>query len=322
MVTIFGEGTITSFMEASATLGPRYRVKLSYGLAHLSPSAILYAVPNKESPFIRRDGVMVRDESSLDIEGSGVLLDSKFQLLFGTENIYLFLRMYTLVCSVLSDIRDHCLAFPPTADPADTYVTPSRQSKPSAKPSVKLDFTSVLAALMKVLDGKMTARDYETLGRKVSREKVHEIAALPKLIDRCADAMRKMAEEDTLLHLYDYCQYRDRVDPVALRTQCLAVVPDASFRIQYDSSMDTITYSFIENGSPLLTAAVLDEVDDANEMMEEETNMDTGEEDLMEVEDTMMMDGTSDVYLSGEDKLKLQNGGALAEPVAKRSRVE
>ena len=327
MVTIFGEGTITSFMEASAVLGPRYRVKLSYGLGHLSPSAILYAVPSRDTPYIRRDGVMVRDEASQDVEENGVTVHPKYRLLFGTEKIYVFMRMYTLLCNVLSDISDHCLAFPPTTDLAYLYVSPSRHGE-TIKPSVTMNFSSVLAALKKVLDGKMTVRDYESVGRKVTREKVHQIAALPKFIDRCADALRKMAEEEALLHLYDYCQYRTRVDPVVLRTHCLAVVPDASYRIQFDSSTGTMNFSYLESGSPLLTAIVRDDVDDTNETMEEETNMDTGEDDLMDVEDTTIIDGASPANQSWDVLLKQpQNGGILVgtstlNPVAKRPRLE
>ena len=274
---------------------------------------------------------MVRDEGTLDVEESGVILNPKYQLLFGTEKVYLFMRMYTLLCSILSDIRDQCLAFPPTADPESSYVSPSRFTEPSrSSVNSKLDFSSVLAALRKLLDGKMSVRDFETLGRKVSREKVHEIAALPKFVDRCADALRRMAEEEALLHLYDYCQYTDRVDPVALRTQCLAVVPDAAYRIQFDYSNGTMTYSYLESGSRLLIAAVHDDVDDANEMMEEETNIDTGDEDLMDVEDTTMMDGASEGNPTVDVQLKLsQNGGAIVagsstimEPDAKRPRME
>jgi len=258
---------------------------------------------------------MVRDESSLDIEGSGAKLSSHYQLLFGTEKVYLFLRMYTLVCSVLSDTREHCLAFPPAADPAESYVSPSRKSEPK-KASPRFDFSSVLVALEKVLSGKMLARDFETLGRKVSKEKVHQIAALPRLIERCVDAMLKMAEEDTILNLYDYCQYGGGVDPVALRTQCLSVVPDASYRIQFDSSEGVISYCYIESGSSLVTAAQ-DEDDDANEMMEDDTNMDTGDDDALEDEDTAM-EGVTDLYQDAERHN--QNGDA--EPEVKRARLE
>ena len=264
---------------------------------------------------------MVRDESSHDVEGSGVKLDSTYQLLFGTEKVYLFLRMYTLVCSVLSDIREHCLAFPPAADPADSYVSPSRKSSEPKHPSPRFDFSSVLVALQKVLAGAMSARDFETLGRKVSREKVHQMAALPKLIERCVEGMQKMAEEDTLLNLYDYCQYGHDVDPVALRTQCLSLVPDASYRIQFDASAGAITYCYIESGSSLVTAAANDE-DDANEMMEDDTNMDTGDDDLLD-EDAERED-TADLDQDDDERFN-QNGDVVnegVEPETKRQRRE
>lgn len=273
--TIFGEGTIASFMEPSGSSGPKYRVKLQFGLGHLAPSAILFAVPSMDMPHIRRDGLMVRDEASHYVDENAPKLDPRYQLLFGTEQIYLFLRLYSLLCSLLSDTREHCAALPPSYDPADSYVTPTNKTgRRKKKKSRKMDYSSLVVALQKVLANDMTSREFETLARKVSREKVHQIAALPSLIGRCVDALLKVAEEDTLLHLYDYCQYKN-VDPVAVRSQCLSIVPDAFFRIQFDPSAGNVRYCYLESG-PLLTSPR-----DDNGEKEEDANMDTGE-DIME----------------------------------------
>jgi hypothetical protein len=240
---------------------------------------------------------MVRDEASLYEDVNAPKLDSRYQLLFATEKIYLFVRLYSLLCSVLSDTREHCDTYPPPDDPADSYITPTGKS--GKKKSRKLDYSSLLIALKKVLANDMTARDFEALARKISREKVHQIAALPALVGRCVDALVRVADEDTLLHLYDHCQYKN-VDPVAIRTQCLSIVPDAFFRIQFDAAAGNVRCCYLESG-PLLTSPR----DDDGEI-EEDTNMDTGDDPMEEdpIEDF------DDV-----------NGGA-APPETKRARVE
>jgi Sin3 family co-repressor len=275
VATIFGVGTISSFTEPTPVSGPKYRVKLPFGLGHLVPSAILYAMPLKDAPFIRRDGEMVREDPTMEAEENAPRLDPKYKLLFGTQKIYLFIRLYSLLCSVLSDTKSFCDKSPAPVDPADNYISPTKKTE-KKDGHHKLDFCTVLSVLKKVLANKATSGELEALGRKVARDRVHQISALPKLIERCTDALRKVAHEDTLLHLYDYCQYSND-DPVAVRSHCLSIVPDAFYRIQLDPVDGTLNYCYLESGSPLLTAPNPDEEED----IEDDTNMDTGD-DMMD----------------------------------------
>ena len=59
--------------------------------------------------------------------------------------------------------------------------------------------------LEKVVCRKIEAKDFESYCRRVSKEKVHQMAVLPKLIDKCADALLNVAKEDALLRIFDYC---------------------------------------------------------------------------------------------------------------------
>jgi histone deacetylase complex regulatory component SIN3 len=274
--TIFGDGIIASFTDGTAHTGPRYRVKLPFGLGHLSPSAILYAAALADSPHVRRDGVMLRDDAFLYKEKSVSRLDSRYKLLFATKKIYQFLRLYSLLCSLLSDTREHFAAFPQLDDPAELYITPLNKSgkKKKRRKMRKIDYFGLLLALKKVLWNEMSPRDFEALARKCSKVKVHEIAALPVLIDRCVDALVKMAEEDALLQLYDYCQYKN-ADPVVVRNQCLAIVPNLFYRIQYDTDAGTVSCCYVESG-PMAMSPQEDEDDDMDDEMEG-SNIDTGD---------------------------------------------
>lgn len=287
VVTIFGAGTITSFLKQDDTTAAKYRVKLPFGIAFLSPSAVLYGIPSKENQFIRRDGVMVRDEPNLGKDNSAALLDEKYQLLFGTEAIYLLLRSLTFLSSVLTNTREYCESCPRPEDPALSYCNSFQKDGEEPKPVARLDFSSVLSALGKVVSKKMDAKDLEVLGRKVSKKKVHQISAMPKLIERCADALVKTAAEDALLTLYDYCQHR-KVNPVVVQTHCFAVAADAAYRVQYDGSTGEMCFSHVPKGVTLLMTPT-DDIKSEEEVPSENggaTSMDVDEEDPITEYDT------------------------------------
>jgi hypothetical protein len=292
VMTIFGEGSIASFMDASENLGPRYRVKLPFGLGLLSPSAILYALPSREIPHIRRDGVMVHEESPFEIEESSKQLDSKYQLLFATEQIYVFLRLHSLLCSILADTKAHCDSFPVLKDPVFSYISPKNKQS-DKKSSPVFNFSSILGGFRSVVSGEISPRDFEALGRKVAKGMVHQIAALPKLVERCVHALVKVAEEDTLLQLYDFCHF-ENPDPVLCRRQCLSIVPDAEYRVQLDRSAERIFFGYLPRDQKLQVSL---HDGDADEEMEEDTAGETGDEPMEEdiEENNEFNGGLSDV---------------------------
>lgn len=239
--TAFGDGTISVFE------GGRYRVKLSYGTAFLGPSAILHSIPSKDSPYIRRDGKMERDTHNT-AKTEGPYLPRPVQILFATRRIYLFLRLHLQLCAMLSDLQRACSNCK-SVDPATTYVVGPGETQ-KIDHSVRLDYSGMLAALKNVIAKKCDHKTFETLGRKILREHVHVISALPKLVDRCAEALISLAKEDAVLHLYDYCQYRE-LNPSIVRDHCFSMAPDADFRIQYDGK--STSFSFLPRGVALST---------------------------------------------------------------------
>lgn len=304
--TIFGDGTIASFIDDGGKSSiPKYRVKLPFGLGHLAPSAILYAIPSNDAPYVRRDGIMVRDETSYyGYSDSSPKLDSKYQLLFGTEIAYQFFRLYLLLCSLLSDIHDHVKKHPPLDNPSDSWVKANNNGIIRKKKSPKLNYTSMQVSLRKVIKKEMNSRDFETLARNISRDKVHQIAVLPVLIDRCVERLVKLAEEDTLLQLYDYC-HGTNIDPIAVQSQCLAIAPDAYFRIQMDAAMGNVRFCYLEH-HPLLVYpdTTTDDQDEENLgggpiMNGGGDEMDTGEDEDMT--GTGGTADTDDVEMTGED---------------------
>lgn len=257
VATQFGEGTIQSYtvLEGSSA---SYRVKLPFGTAYLSPAAVLYAIPSKDSPYVRRDGKMVRDMSLKENGGSLAYsahkLDEKYEILFGTENIYVFLRLYVLLCTLLDDICEHCDTFGCSGDPSRDYCR--RTSRQDNLPADPLTYSSMLRGLRQVLSHEATLKEFEAFGRTIAKEKAYLIASLPSLVQRCGEALLAVAQEDCLLHLYDYCQYR-QVDPVAVRTHCFSMSPQAVFRIQYDTSSGAMYWNYLPRSVELVTTPPL-----------------------------------------------------------------
>jgi hypothetical protein len=237
-----------------------YRVKFPFGIAHLSPSAILHSIPSKETPYVRRDGNMVRDTvlmssggSSSSTASSKKAIGDKYELLFGTESVYLFLRKYLLLCSILKDIREHVDTFGPSGDPSLEYWSPTSRHSSKADGGhhhVRLDYSTLFTAAVTFFSAgnpsdDVGSKELERVGRIVCKDKLYLVAALPGLVDRCVQAMVDTAHEDAILSLYDYCQYRQSVDPVSVRTHCFSLAPTAVYRIQYDTAEGAVHFNYL-----------------------------------------------------------------------------
>jgi len=279
VVTIYGEGVVNAFVDAKQG----YRVRLPYGTATIVPSAILYHVPNKDVPHIRRDGVMVRDHGNQNKPVDQHNLNEKHQILFATERIYLFLRYYALLCQILSNVKNHCDTFPPSSVPSSNYHNP-KQTNSVGPQKERLNYSGVLASFKKLVSQRITFKEFESFGRLVSKEKVAMIASLPSLLDRCAESLCSVAKEDALLHIYDYCQYRG-CRPSLVREQCFTMAPDAFFRVQFDQT--TLRFSYLPKTVEFPTAPrpgdndieEYTESEPAEESMEEDDPIEEFDED-------------------------------------------
>jgi hypothetical protein len=284
----YGPGTILAFMDTPND-GPRYRVKPPYGIAFLQPYAIMHNVDAEDgSRFARRDDEMIKQNHASEseaVEGvASVVVDKKFKVLFGSSSVYLFLRLYSFLISLLDEIEEYLRANPTMVDPTLTYYNPMKSTDEKQVTETKLNFPSVIVRLGEVIAKQLSTKDFEAFCRRVNREIVHKMAALPKLVEKCGDLMIKVAEEDLLPHLFDICQYSGQ-NPVTLRAACFAISPDASYRIQFNSSNGRLYFSYLPEAEELSTVPTGDDDDDDDDEME-----DNEVEDDYEDEDDMDLD--------------------------------
>ena len=291
-MTAFGEGTIESFSDGGESgEGPRYKVKLPFGVGHVQPYAILHNVDNKDgSKYSRRDDEMLKEpkpSKSMDEteDASSVVVDQKFKLLFGSDSIYLFLRLYGFLISLLNEIKEYLDSNAGSHDERQSYYNPMKSADEKQKPEDRLDFVAIAAKLGEVVAKKMSLKDFESFARSVNKDITYKIAALPKLVERCADMMIKMSEEDLLPGIYDSCQYPGQ-NPVALRSTCLAMSSAAEYRIQYNSKLGRLYFSYLPEEEELSTTLPDDDDDDM-----EDDDMEDGEmEDDFDDDDDMDLD--------------------------------
>jgi hypothetical protein len=256
--------------------GVRYRVKLPFATSVLQPPAIMHAVPVAgEARFIRRDDEMVKEVNGM-ASFLDPVVDSKFKVLFASDSIYLFLRLYTTLLNLLDEIKDHLRDSPSPGDPARLYYNPMKSSDDKQLLETKLDFPAVMMKLRLVVSKKSTPKDFETFCRKVSPAIVYKMAALPKLVEKCGDMLIKVSEEDLLPRLYDLCQLRGQ-NPVALRQSCLVISPEVAYRIQLNSSNGRMYFTYLPEGEELSTVPTGDVNDD--DVMDDEKDDDIEDED-------------------------------------------
>jgi len=220
-------------------------------------------------------------------------VDKKFKLLFGSDSIYLFLRLYGFLISLMNEIKE-CLYMNPTRyDQSHFYYNPMKSADDKLKPEGKFDFAFLNSKLSEVIAKKMSLKDFETFARRINRDIAYKITALPKLVERCGDMMIKMSEEDLLPGIFDACQYTGQ-NPVALRMACMAMSSTAEYRIQYNTKLGRLYFSYLPEDEELSTTLPGDDDDDDDDDDEmedgemdddydDDMDLDHEEEDLREV---------------------------------------
>lgn len=229
--TCFGNGEIVTRIAPSNNVGLRYKVKLGYGTGYLRPSAIVHLLPatDPSQRMVRRNGVM--EKFSLPEEpGNGV--DLRCQLMFGTEKVYILVRIYSYLVHVLSNTQSFLLS--EEGQQKETQTTNGigssfEKADTNGKTSIAThDYPGVISALKKLIDGEVDIQAYESFCRKTAKDKVFQLIALPRLIDRCAEALVKVAKEDKVLSLYDLAQLKIMVRDMLLNPHCMHAVLELS----------------------------------------------------------------------------------------------
>jgi len=159
--------------------------------------------------MVRRNGIMER-ASLLEESEEGV--DKRCELMFGTERVYSLMRVYSYLVYVLSNTQSLLLS--EEGQQKETQITNGigtsfEKTDTNGKASIAThDYPGLISALKKLIAGEVDIQAYESFCRKTAKDKVYQLIALPRLIERCAEALVKVAKEDKVLPLYDHAQLK------------------------------------------------------------------------------------------------------------------
>lgn len=261
--TAFGDGQIISMIEGNHNASLRYKVKLPAGTGYVRPSAVIHILPSTSKAQYARSGGFMEFVERPEDRKDAKTLDKRCHLIFGTEKIYIFMRLYCLLVTLLSEMKGHLTDLAAAFERKENAGDPTslgmsairRQKKDEGVKEKKVGYPGyrgLIAALQDYIRGEIDAKHYESCCRTLTKEKVYLLAAIPRLVEKCAEALVKVAKEDVVLNLFDFAQLK-HMDPVLLRSQSSKVASDSSYRIQYHPVNGCIYFSYLPPEVDLLT---------------------------------------------------------------------
>ncbi len=228
-----------AFNEGTSSSAPHYDVDLPFGRGHVRPSSIVHHNAT-EVQYAREGGFMELVKNSDDLMNGNTKreIPVSTKLVFGTEKGYVFMRLYCALLSLFGSAKD--IMEPEVVDGMDVDGVPPNR------------YHSFLSNLKDYINEDIQFKAYELRCRGLTAEKCYELSAIPRLIEKCADALVKVAREDKLLALFDFYRLKT-MDPLLQRTQSFSITNDASYRIQYRPSEERIQFCYLPPEKEMLS---------------------------------------------------------------------
>ena len=242
--TSVGDGEIVSVIERKVSDSFRYLVKFTFCIGYVQPNGVAHLLPSGNS------------SSGMDAgsEDTSQLMQDDIQVLFGTEKIYILLRLYILLVTMLYQAKG-------IADRKSVTVDANKSG-----------YSVILSSLQRLVQGKLDSKDFEAVCRKSVDNGIYHFVAIPLLVERCAEALVKVATEDQLENLYHCSQLKLKVRPFThhvceislllliilfvqsylskqdlnqLRNISLDMTDEAIYRLQIQSSASQVFFSYL-----------------------------------------------------------------------------
>jgi hypothetical protein len=211
--TNMGDGEILSVQDGKVS-NRRYIVKFPFGVGYVRPNAILEALPPTET-----EGASAVDVAQFSVQGDNITA------LFGTKSMYISLRLYSCLATVMSHLK-----YSISAEEYDELLN--------------------LASEKGVDPAKYEAHCKKVTG---ASPRMHMFLNIPFLVKRCADALLQASDESDTILLSHLSQLQLK-DLNLLRTLSLEKSNSAVYRIQMKSN--SMIFNYLPPEMDLLTTAV------------------------------------------------------------------
>jgi len=169
-------------------------------------------------------------------------IPSSCQLVYGTEKFYIFMRLYCALLALFESAKKKMETDNNAMEVEDDAEGPQKNK-----------FQGFISTIKDYINEEVQFKSYELRCRSFTDKTFYELSAIPRLIEKCADALVKVAREDKLLALFDFYRLKT-MDPFTQRSQSLIVTEDASFRIQYVPSDGKIHFCYLPLEKDMLMA--------------------------------------------------------------------
>lgn len=222
--TSVGDGEIVSVTDRKVSDSFRYLVKFSFGVGYVLSSGVTHLLPSSNT------------SSDMDVssDSASQLMQDDIQVLFGTEKVYILMRLYILLVTILYQTKD-------IIDRKNVTVKPGGGANKSV-------YSGIMSSLQDLMQGKVEAKEFESECRKIVGNDMYNFVAIPSLVERCAEALVKVATEDHLEHLY-HCSQLKLKDLNQLRNTSLDITDTAIYRLQIHESQ--VFFSYLPLTNPL-----------------------------------------------------------------------
>ena len=276
--TTYGEGVIAKVNDERPECAMSYTVDFPFGRGFIQPESIVHSVSGSGiEDFVRTgDRMEAFDHQGDDSKGGPFRLEEGTTLLFGNHSIYVFVRLFCLLPTLLREIS---YRFSRRKGPEDSRREPqsaglaSKQDK-ALEPSDYAAYLHLVKKFLKTSD--MSFLDFEKSCRLCYDHYVGALTVVPKLVERCGEALARVARDDVLLTLFDLSRMstHTKPDPLKLRNQSMNVIDKPCYRIQFMRSMNKCFFAYVEPDNDLMAAeededAAADQDDYRDEQMED-----------------------------------------------------
>ena len=171
-------------------------------------------------------------------------LESSCRLIFGTEKVYIFMRLYCALIALFESVKTGMKS---SQDKSDMDMDIDEKIR------TRSVYPGFLAVLKDYINENILFKAYELRCRALTKHRCFELSAIPRLVEKCADALVKIAREDKILGLFDFYQLK-HMSPVLQRTQSLDLHGDSGYRIQYSPDEGKIHFNYLARDKEMLTA--------------------------------------------------------------------
>lgn len=249
-------------------------VKFPYGLAYLRSSFILHTIPaavsssSEEKNFARsHKGNFEVIEEKLNMQENS--LNPCFTF-FGTDKVYLFLRLFAAVVSILAEGRSYFACIDSNSPSISPNVGEYGDTKGDGSGRVigrgigdierpgnqyNRGYAGLLCAVNDFMCGRLTYKAFESACRTLSLKLAYKFASLPKILKKCAKELLKVVDEDVYLSLLDYARI-PRLHVASLRDLSLrSTNGSAAYRIQYDPGAKLLMCCYLPKDVTMIVAS-------------------------------------------------------------------